>query len=158
MNKAREWVETGKMYESLIDNGYAVDILMDGVILITAGLDEMSYEGDSIYETLKVAYFTHILDIPEDKTDVISFDLPADLYDKLYDLADQQGIIVDELVIDILSSYIDFNSQKAEGEPKLTERELVLKEISDLEKVYTDAMPVEVLQSYLKTLKSVLGK
>ena len=60
---------------------------------------------DSIYEAVKYQYFAVVRDEPN--TTQFNIDLDDDLIDKLYDLADERGVIVDEIIIEVLSEMLD---------------------------------------------------
>jgi hypothetical protein len=121
MNEERKQKEFFKMFNNMNECGQ-VSIISNGAGLYCACtmgnteiLEDYGFEAvrihmdvqtslsewcESPYEAIKFCYMTEFLGI-EETTDV-TFDLDEDLEEKLYQLADEEGIPVDELVNDIL--------------------------------------------------------
>jgi hypothetical protein len=119
MNKRREWIELGKMYEAMSNVGQRVTIFNRGdkfVAAINHGHTESFEDGccdvtiqvgtvddewfDTPYEALKFQYFTWFL---EQQTEVVPLDLPVEMIAELFEQADREGITIDELVTEILT-------------------------------------------------------
>lgn len=90
----REWIEIGKMWENMRDKG----------IQFLHYYDISSFE-EYPYKTIKDVYFTEYLGIEEFED--FTFECDEKLLDKLYEIADNQGITVDEVVINCLKDMIE---------------------------------------------------
>lgn len=106
----RKWLEFGKMFEVLIEEGWEVSldsitsdddkILFCIVLCSDDQLIEDDYFHDTPYEAIKDAYFKHVLDIWE--AEEIQLDLPEEILEALYKLSDEEGIPLDEYVNNVL--------------------------------------------------------
>jgi hypothetical protein len=104
---ARMWIEYGKMHNNLVMEGEDVSISNE---LNDDGNDVYlnSYtdtEHPNPYLAMKEIYFMLYLE----KEDCVDFALCLDdaTTRELYSVADQRGIIVDELVVEILDNFIE---------------------------------------------------
>lgn len=94
----RKWIEIGQMLTKLNDiesdnphsaHPYLVADLMD-------------------YDELKYRYFK---DYKQVETDEVVFEIAPEMLQKLYDIADDQDKLIDEVVIDILESHLNQNKR-----------------------------------------------
>lgn len=109
----RQWLEFGKMWNKM----EACDGFDFGVyFLANKKFDKTAYD------LLKEQYFLLYLD--QRNTELVNFDLPEDLLEKLYEIADEEDITIDELIIDILMDTVEKEKEK---EKALTEKALTEK-------------------------------
>jgi hypothetical protein len=115
---ARKWIEFGKMYNNIIQEGW--EIVLDStyeedgtkyrVDIFTPDeeFDDKEYYVNP-YEAMKVMYFKYYLDCESEN---ISFDIPNNILKELFIEADTLGITLDELIINILSDTFNKDSLK----------------------------------------------
>lgn len=120
---ARKWIEFGKMFNNMVQEGWEVslDSLVIGdqttVYNVCAVNDEgelLEYNGDhdSPYLAIKDFYFHYFFD---EEMDSIEFNLPDVDLEKLYNMSDKEGITIDEMIGKILMEILPI-SKEEEGE------------------------------------------
>lgn len=97
MNKKdnRKWIEMGKMFNKIKTLGketYVYDLCTEQ------------------YDDIKSFYFENYLKI--EKISQIEFNLTEEVYNNLCNMADEQDITVDEVVMNILKEYIEKENSK----------------------------------------------
>lgn len=121
----REWIEFGKMFERTLDAGDTPTLItdnQDGMFCVVIGhtngskIGEDSYKTkldvttsfsewfNSPYEAMKFQYMNFVIGDGNTVEESISLDEP--LLERLYELSDEKGIPLDELVNDILSQHL----------------------------------------------------
>ena len=112
----RMWVEFGKMYNAIVSEGY--DVIVETVrenfntfysISVWDGLHMVDESGDVVeylnpYIALKELYFRGYLGIKE--WEDIPLDFDNEELDSLYKLADQEGITIDEFIINVIKEML----------------------------------------------------
>ena len=101
MEFKRKAIEIGKMMSRMYQESkpYSIEYHGNGEYIIN-GKD---YTGCGLYDSIKEQYMKFL---GYEYTELVSLDLDDDLYEKLCIMSDEQMITVDELVIDILTSFI----------------------------------------------------
>jgi hypothetical protein len=115
----RKWIEIGKMINNLAVEGWEFQLenslnengdMMYSVALFDTDDDNENGIYDSYdtyptpYEAMKVMYFEHFLEMDGED---ICIDLPPDVSEQLYSIADKEGITIDEVVCNILKDMFD---------------------------------------------------
>lgn len=128
----REAYEVAKMIKALEYEGHVGIVSNDkGQYCAIMNRPEMTYLDDesvrynmeittleeewfaSIYDAVKYQYFAYVRE--ESHTENISLDIESSMVDRLYEIADERGVIIDEIIIaaleETLSEYAECNCQ-----------------------------------------------
>lgn len=110
---ARKWIEFGKMFNNMIQDGWEVDIETSVIddynttysYFVYDVKEDETYANHyfkSPYLAIKEVYFHYFLN--QKSNEDVSIDLDKDLEDRLYALADKEGITIDEVVANVLKA------------------------------------------------------
>ena len=98
----RKWIEFGKMWEKMANhNDFSFGVTFHPVRYKHEGIDY----NKTPYDTLKQIYFEKYLGILD--SEVLELDVETEVLELLYQLADKKDISVDELIIEIVSNFIE---------------------------------------------------
>jgi hypothetical protein len=175
MRDYREWIEFGKMFETLADHCSAISIYEDcesSCIVVATGEDvdddELYVENDNIIDAMKDVYF-QVMN-PDAVMEQLELELDQETISKINELADEDGIPFDEMVTNILKSYLDFKYDYEQDcdcdrcehdccEPDDSEeREHLIKQITELQLEHLHTVPTDEMKLGLKAIKNVMGK
>lgn len=158
MNNYRDWIEFGKMYEKLRDESeHSIETYEDvdeAVVSIRGANGTKKFNGYSLEDTMKDAYTSVYRGI--ENWEEINLDIDPKILDQLYELADEEGVTLDEIIESILRSYIDYKEDLKDDEE--TEREQIIKEIRDINDECLTKYSTSSLKQSLKMMKEFLGK
>jgi hypothetical protein len=120
---ARKWIEFGKMFNNMIQEGW--EVVLDSEFGETGTVysvnmftpKEEFYDSEQYitpYEAIKVMYFKYFLG--ESDTVETQLDLGTDCIEVLCEIADKDGITVDEVIVNILKQLLGEIPKKEDKE------------------------------------------